>query len=123
VLEVSGAIAACHARAPTAAATDWPRITALYALLAEVAPSPIVELNRAVAIGMAEGPGPGLAHVDALRSDPALQGYHLLPAVRADFLLRLGRHAEARAELEHAASLTRNARERALLLERAARAR
>jgi RNA polymerase sigma factor (sigma-70 family) len=117
---LQAAIAACHARAATAADTEWPRIAALYEILAAVAPSPIVELNRAVAIGMAFGPGPGLAHVDPLRSDPSLANYHLLPAVRADFLLRLGRSAEARAELERAAALTRNNRERALLLERAA---
>jgi predicted RNA polymerase sigma factor len=117
---LQAAITACHARAPTAADTDWHRITELYETLAQVAPSPIVELNRAVAIGMAYGPDVGLQHVDTLRSEPALAAYHLLPAVRADFLIRLGRTGEARVELEHAASLTRNARERALLLARAA---
>ena len=117
---LQAAIAACHARAPTAADTDWSRIAELYETLAQVAPSPIVELNRAVAIGMAYGPDVGLQHVDALRAEPTLATYHLLPAVRADFLIRLGRHGEARVELEHAASLTRNARERALLLARAA---
>jgi predicted RNA polymerase sigma factor len=117
---LQASIAACHARAPTAQDTDWRRIAALYETLARVSPSPIVELNRAVAIGMAHGAAAGLAHVDTLRSDPALASYHLLPAVRGDFLLRLGRHAEARSELEHAATLTRNARERTLLLERAA---
>jgi len=118
---LEAAIAACHIRAKTAADTDWPRIAALYATLAELMPSPIVELNRAVAIGMAYGPGAGLAHLDTLASEPALQGYHLLPSVRADFLSKLGRLDEARADLERAAAMTRNARERALLLERAQR--
>ena len=113
-------IAACHARARAAEETDWARIAALYAELAEAAPSPIVELNRAIAVGMAEGPAAGLAVVDAIAGHPALAGYHLLPAVRADLLAKLGRADEARAELERAASLARNARERALLLERAA---
>jgi RNA polymerase sigma factor (sigma-70 family) len=117
---LQAAIAACHARAAAAAATDWGRIAALYAVLARVTPSPIVELNRAVALGMAEGPAAGLAIVDGLRDDPALAGYHLLPSVRADLLIKLGRHAEARAELERAAALTKNERERKLLLERAA---
>ena len=117
---LQAAIAACHARAATAADTDWRRIAALYATLAEVAPSPIVELNRAVAVGMADGPAAGLQRLDALAAEPSLAGYHLLPSARADLLMKLGRHAEARAELERAASLTRNERERALLLERAA---
>ncbi|HEY2953690.1 MAG TPA: RNA polymerase sigma factor [Candidatus Eisenbacteria bacterium] len=117
---LQAAIAACHARARTADETDWARIAALYAELARIAPSPVVELNRAVAVGMASGPAAGLARVDALASEPALRGYHLLPSVRGDLLRRLGRHEEARAEFERAASLTRNARERTLLLERAA---
>jgi RNA polymerase sigma factor (sigma-70 family) len=117
---LQAAIAACHARARRPEDTDWPRIAALYAALAEIAPSPIVELNRAVAVGMASGPAAGLAIVNQLSSDGSLAGYHLLPAVRADFLMKLHRFDEARAELERAASLTRNARERALLLERAA---
>ncbi|MGQ4661012.1 DUF6596 domain-containing protein [Lysobacter sp. F6437] len=113
-------IAACHARAMEAADTDWPRIAALYAILAQVAPSPVVELNRAVALGMAEGPAAGLALVEALADEPALRQYHLLPAVRGDLLGKLGRHGEARAEFERAAGLTRNGRERDLLLGRAA---
>jgi len=117
---LQAAIAACHARARTPAETDWARIAALYEALAELAPSPVVELNRAVAVAMAYGPAAGLAIVDALTSEPSLEGYHLLPSVRADFLSKLGRLGEARAELERAASLTRNARERDLLLERAA---
>jgi predicted RNA polymerase sigma factor len=117
---LQAAIAACHARARTAAATDWVRIAALYEALAQVSPSPVVELNRAVAHAMAFGPAAGLAIVDALMSEPSLKGYHLLPSVRGDFLAKLGRWDEARAELERAASLTRNARERSLLLERAA---
>ena len=117
---LQAAIAACHARARTADETDWTRIAALYALLARVLPSPVVELNRAVALSMAEGPAEGLAHVDRLRADPTLAHYHLLPSVRGDLLAKLGRLDEARIELESAASLTRNARERALLLERAA---
>jgi RNA polymerase sigma factor (sigma-70 family) len=116
---LQAAIAACHARARTPAETDWIRIAALYEALGGIAPSPIVELNRAVAIAMAFGPAAGLDLVDALTSEPALQGYHLLPAVRGDFLAKLGRFDEARRELERAASLTRNARERELLLERA----
>ena len=116
-------IAACHARARTAAETDCPRIASLYAELAGRAPSPVVELNRAVAVAMADGPAAGLALADALRSEPALASYHLLPAVRADLLERLGRREEAGAEFERAALLTRNARERVLLRERAARAR
>ncbi len=120
---LQAAIAACHARARTAAATDWVRITRLYAELAAVMPSPIVELNRAVATAMAFGPQAGLAMIDALTSEPALQAYHLLPSVRGDLLLKLGRFDEARAEFQRAASLTRNARERALLLARAEAAR
>ncbi|GAA4340049.1 RNA polymerase sigma factor [Variovorax defluvii] len=116
---LQAAIAACHARARTAEATDWSRIASLYEALAQLAPSPIVELNRAVALSMAIGPAAGLALVDALRDEPQLQGYHLLPSVRGDLLAKLGRKAEARAEFENAASLTRNARERKLLLMRA----
>jgi predicted RNA polymerase sigma factor len=116
---LQAAIAACHARARTAAQTDWTRIAALYDALAQIAPSPVVELNRAVAVSMAFGPAEGLGLVDALASEPALRGYHLLPAVRGDLLLKLGRYDEARAEFERAASLTRNARERKLLLDRA----
>jgi RNA polymerase sigma factor (sigma-70 family) len=116
---LQAAIAACHARARTPEATDWPRIAALYGLLARITPSPIVELNRAVAVGMADGPAAGLEIVDALTSEPSLASYHLLPAVRADFLLKLDRRDEAREELERAASLARNVRERELLLERA----
>lgn len=114
------AIAACHARARTPAETDWARIAALYDALAQLAPSPVVELNRAVALGMAFGPAAGLELVDALTSEPSLKGYHLLPSVRGDLLGKLGRLDEARAEFERAAALTRNARERTLLLERAA---
>jgi len=114
------AIAACHARALTADATDWPRITALYSALAYVAPSPIVELNRAVAVSMAEGPAAGLTIIDAIADDPALKSYHLLPSVRGDLLRKLGRVSEARAEFERAAALTQNTRERDLLLSRAA---
>jgi len=117
---LQGAIAACHARARTAEETDWPRIVSLYDELARVAPSPIVELNRAVAISMALGPAAGLEAVDGLASDPVLENYHLLPSVRGDLLYKLGRFVEAREEFERAASMTRNARERALLLERAA---
>ena len=116
---LQGAIAACHARARTADETDWARIAALYETLARVAPSPVVELNRAVAVAMAFGPAAGLELADALLAEPALAGYHLLPAVRGDFLAKLGRLDEARAELERAASLTRNDRERELLRERA----
>ena len=117
---LQAAIAACHARARTAAETDWRRIAALYEALARVEPSPIVDLNRAVALAMAFGPAVGLELVDRLTSEPSLQGYHLLPSVRGDLLAKLGRVGEARAELERAAGLTRNARERDLLLERAA---
>jgi RNA polymerase sigma factor (sigma-70 family) len=118
---LQAAIAACHARAHTAAETDWHRIAELYRDLSELTRSPIVELNRAVAVSMAFGPALGLDLVDALRDEPSLSGYHLYPAVRADLLTRLGRAIEARSELELAASLTRNERERALLLERAER--
>lgn len=114
-------IAACHARAPRADQTDWARIAELYAALAGVQSSPVVELNRAVAEAMAHGPAAGLARVDRLRREPALRRYHLLPSVRGELLARLGRHDEARREFEHAATLTRNERERQLLLERAAR--
>jgi RNA polymerase sigma-70 factor, ECF subfamily len=117
---LQAAIAACHARARTGDATDWPRIAELYAELAERTPSPVVELNRAVAVAMAQGPAAGLALVDALTAEPTLRSYHLLPSVRGDFLKKLGRLDEARAEFERAASLTQNARERKLLLDRAA---
>ena len=119
---LQAAIAACHARAPRAEETDWTRITALYDALAQLAPSPVVELNRGVAYGMAFGPAAGLEIVDPLMSEPALEHYHLLASVRGDLLARLGRFAEARAEFERAAALTRNARERELLLARAAAA-
>ena len=118
---LQAAIAACHARAPTPEQTDWTRITALYDALAQLAPSPVVELNRGVAYGMAFGPAAGLEIVDPLMSEPALERYHLLASVRGDLLARLGRVAEARAEFERAAALTRNARERELLLARAAK--
>ncbi len=117
---VQAAIAACHAQARTAEETDWPRIAALYEVLAVISPTPVVELNRAVAVAMAFGPSRGLDLVDALRSQPELRTYHLLPGVRGDLLAKLGRPAEARAEFERAAALTRNARERAVLLRRAA---
>ena len=117
---LQAAIAACHARALTPEQTDWARIAALYAELAELTASPVVELNRAVAVSMASGPAAGLELVDALVSERVLEGYHLLPSVRGDLLVKLGRLDEARAEFERAASLTRNARERQLLLERAA---
>lgn len=116
---LQAALAACHARARTAADTDWARIVALYDALAEAAPSPVVALNRAVAVSMMAGPAAGLALVDALADDPALAHYPWLPGVRADLLARLGRHAEARAAFMRAASLTLNARERAVWLERA----
>jgi RNA polymerase sigma factor (sigma-70 family) len=116
---LQAAIAACHARAHTAAETDWPRIAELYGALARAAPSPVVELNRAVAVGMAFGPAAGLELVEALRDEPRLAQYHLLPAVRGDLLEKLGRRDEARAAFERAAALTRNARERDLLLARA----
>jgi RNA polymerase sigma factor (sigma-70 family) len=112
-------IAACHARARTAEETDWARIVEIYGDLARIAPSPVVELNRAVAVAMASGPAAGLELVDALYSEPALENYHLLPSVRGDLLKKLGRLEEARIEFERAAALTRNGRERQLLLERA----
>ncbi|HTK69906.1 MAG TPA: RNA polymerase sigma factor [Candidatus Eisenbacteria bacterium] len=117
---LQAAIAACHARARVASETDWARIAALYATLAERTPSPVIELNRAVAIGMASGPAAGLEHVDAIAAAPALRDYHLLPSVRGDLLVKLGRRKEARVEFERAASMTRNDRERRLLLDRAA---
>jgi predicted RNA polymerase sigma factor len=117
---LQAAIAASHARARTAGETDWTRIAALYQALAQNAPSPVVELNRAVAVAMAFGPAAGLELVDALTKEPSLERYHLLPTVRGDLLAKLGRFDEARAEFERAASLTRNARERQLLLGRAA---
>jgi RNA polymerase sigma factor (sigma-70 family) len=117
---LQAAIAACHARARTPDETDWERIAALYDALAQLAPSPVVELNRAVAIGMAFGPAAGLELVDALTEEPSLQAYYLLPSVRGDLLAKLGRLAEAGAEFKRAAALTRNARERTLLLARAA---
>ena len=117
---LQAAIAACHARAPTADDTDWARIVEHYGELAQVTPSPIIELNRAVAVAMAQGPAAGLALVDALRDEPVLAHYHLLYGVRGDLLIKLGRLDEARRELERAAELTNNARERKLLLERAA---
>jgi predicted RNA polymerase sigma factor len=117
---LQAAIAACHARALTAEATDWPRIAALYAALAHVAPSPIIELNRAVAVSMAEGPGAGLAILDAIADEPALKNYHLVSSVRADLLRKLARLDEAHSEFVRAAALTQNSRERALLLSRAA---
>jgi predicted RNA polymerase sigma factor len=116
---LQAAIAACHARALTAAETDWKQIASLYAALAAVTPSPVVELNRAVAISMADGPAAALPIVDALVREGALAGYHLLPAVRGDLLAKLGRLSEAKRELERAASMTKNAREQQLLLERA----
>ncbi|HXN53567.1 MAG TPA: RNA polymerase sigma factor [Candidatus Acidoferrum sp.] len=116
---LQAAIAACHARALTSKETDWARIVALYADLAKIAPSPVVELNRAVAVAMAFGPAAGLELIDTLASEPSLKAYHLLPSVRGDFLFKLARFAEARAEFERAAALTRNARERHLLLDRA----
>ncbi|MGH7524520.1 MAG: RNA polymerase sigma factor, partial [Gemmatimonadales bacterium] len=120
---LQAAIAACHARAMVAADTDWERIVALYDLLLLVLPSPIVALNRAVAVSMASGPAAGLELLDALTNEPTLKDYHLLPAIRGDLLARLGRNEAARIEFERAAALTRNLRERALLLERAARQR
>jgi RNA polymerase sigma factor (sigma-70 family) len=116
---LQAAIAACHARARTPAETDWTRIAALYDALAQRTPSPVVELNRAVAVGMAFGPAAGLELVEPLTSEPTLKGYHLLPSIRGDFLAKLGRLDEARAEFERAASLTGNVRERTLLLDRA----
>ena len=116
---LQAAIVACHARARTAEETDWRRIASLYDALAEAVPSPIVELNRAVAVGMAFGPAEALEIIDSIADEPALKGYHLVPAARADMLEKLGRNDEARDEFERAASLTRNARERELLLKRA----
>jgi RNA polymerase sigma factor (sigma-70 family) len=116
---LQAAIAACHARARTGAETDWERMAALYEALAQLTPSPIVELNRAVAVAMAFGPAAGLDIIDGLTSEPTLKAYHLLPSVRGDFLFKLGRFADARAEFQRAASLTQNARERELLLDRA----
>ena len=113
-------IAACHARARPTSETDWPRIVIVYTGLAQLIPSPVIELNRAVAVSMADGPHAGLTLVDALASEPSLARYHLLPSVRADLLYKLGRHPEARTEFERAAALTRNTRERDLLLTRAA---
>ncbi len=118
---LQGAIAACHARARVAADTDWDRIATLYRALGQITPSPVIELNRAVAVSMAAGPAAGLELADALLKEPALKAYHLLPAVRGDLLYKLGRREEARTEFERAASLTRNERERTLLLERADR--
>jgi RNA polymerase sigma factor (sigma-70 family) len=115
---LQAAIAACHARARTADETDWKRIVALYDALAELAPSPVVELNRAVAVAMAYGPAAGLELVEALATEPTLENYHLLPAVRGDLLARLGRFNEARTQFRRAASLTRNAREKQLLLDK-----
>jgi len=119
---LQAAIAACHARARTADDTDWFRIAELYGVLVRITPSPVVELNRAVAVSMAAGPAAGLELVDGLRDEPALQGYHLLPSVRGDLLAKLGRYDEARDEFDLAASLTRNVRERSMLLERSAAA-
>ena len=116
---LQAAIAACHARARTPEETDWPRIAELYELLQQLTPSPVIELNRAVAVGMAFGPAAGLAIADALTAERSLQSYHLLPSVRGDLLAKLGRAAEARAEFERAAELTRNTREREFLLARA----
>jgi predicted RNA polymerase sigma factor len=116
---LQAAIAACHARARTAEETDWTQIAALYDALAQLTPSPVVELNRAVALGMAYGPAVGLELVDLLNADPSLASYHLLPSVRGDLLSKLGRHAEAAAEFHRAAALTQNEQERALLLKRA----
>ena len=118
---LQAAIAACHARAATPEATDWHRIAALYETLAQRTPSPIIELNRAVAVSMAEGPQAGLDLVDTLLNEPTLKNYHLLPSVRGDFLTKLNRHLEDRTEFERAATLTRNTRERNLLLKRAQR--
>ncbi len=117
---LQAAIAACHAQARSVDETDWAQIVALYEVLVSVTPSPIIELNRAVAVAMAEGPAAGLALTDAIQDEPSLKNYHLLPSVRGDFLFRLGRYGEARAEFERAASLTKNAREQAVLTARAA---
>jgi predicted RNA polymerase sigma factor len=118
---LQAAIAACHARASSIEETDWTRIAALYDGLAQISPSPVIELNRAVAYSQAFGPAAGLEILEPLRDDPALKSYHLLPAVRADFLAKLGRREEAISELQAAASLTSNAKERSLLEERASR--
>jgi predicted RNA polymerase sigma factor len=118
---LQAAIAACHARAREPEATDWAQIAALYAELGRIMPSPVVELNRAVAVAMAEGAAAGLTLVEALMQEPALQNYHLLPSARAELLERLGRFAEAKAEFERAAEMTRNARQRERLLWRAQR--
>jgi predicted RNA polymerase sigma factor len=120
VYVLQAAIAACHARARTAEDTDWTTMASLYGVLVEITGSPIVELNRAVAVSMADGPQAGLAVLDALLDEPALREYHLLPSVRGDLLVKLGRHAEARTEFERAAALTTNEAERDLLLSRAA---
>jgi RNA polymerase sigma factor (sigma-70 family) len=117
---IQAELAACHARALSAADTDWARIVALYEVLGSLTPSPVIELNRAVAVSMADGPAAALPIIDALAGEPALRAYHLLPSVRGDLLSRLGRHAEARAEFERAAAMTANSRERAHLLRRAA---
>ena len=117
---LQAAIAACHARARTGAETDWARIVGLYGALADLVPSPVVELNRAVALAMLFGPAAGLELVEALASEPSLKGYHLLPSVRGDLLAKLDRVGEARSEFERAAALTRNERERMFLLNRAA---
>jgi predicted RNA polymerase sigma factor len=117
---LQAAIAACHARARAPEDTDWERISALYDALAQLTPSPVIELNRAVALSMAFGPAAGLEVVDRLTSEPSLRHYHLLPSVRGDLLAKLGRPAEARNEFERGAALTRNLRERELLLRRAA---
>jgi predicted RNA polymerase sigma factor len=116
---LQAAIAACHARARTPEETEWVRIAALYDALAQLAPSPVVELNRAVALSMAFGPAAGLEVVDELTSEPSMRGYHLLPSVRGDFLAKLGRLEQAREEFSRAATLTQNMRERTFLLERA----
>jgi predicted RNA polymerase sigma factor len=119
---LQAAIAACHARTRTAEETDWAQIAELYARLAAIAPSPVVQLNLAVAVAMAQGPGAGLAIVDQLTAEPSLKSYHLLPSVRGDLLMKLGRFAEAREEFARAVTMTSNARERELLLERARKA-
>ena len=116
---LQAAIAACHARARTSEQTDWSRIASLYSSLYGVMPTPVIELNRAVAVSMADGPEAGLAIVEQLADEPSMQDYHRLPSVRADFLFKLGRMSEARVQFEHAAALAENARERDLLLARA----
>ncbi len=116
---LQAAIATCHAQAHSAEETDWPRIATLYEMLVHLTPSPVVELNRAVAVAMAFGPAAGLRLVDELTTQPAIESYHLLPTVRGDLLAKLGRHEEAREEFHRAADLTGNARERALLRQRA----